>query len=170
MQLIGIDPGASNGGIATYDMETNLWRRAKQPEETEWMDVFSFWDQSEVLIGIEKQQIRQSDRNDDSFFGIQKLVQQTERMTTMLRTLGFKVVEIHPSSWQSPHRLKGVKEESDVRKKRYQKLAGQLVGQKIPLWASDAVLIVYFMNLKLRTDKSWILSRLPKKNNGLFNQ
>lgn len=160
MKIVGIDPGKSNGGIAIYDTKTGAWFLSKQPDELDWQMVFESWDRDEFLIGIEKQAIRQEDRDKPSFFGIQKLVNQTERMTATLRTLRLATVEIYPVSWQSPFRA-NVKADKRDKKYVFQDLATKLVKKKVALWGSDAVLIAYYLAKKLKEDPNWVKSRIP---------
>lgn len=159
MLIIGIDPGKSNGGVAVYSTKTKTWNLGKERDEQEWKDLFSQWQGEDVLIGIEKQMLREVDKGKPSFFGIQKLVQRTERMIGVLRALDLPVVEIYPVSWQSPFR-KQVEADKRDKKHVFQELACQLVGKKVALWGSDAVLIAYFVNKKLHEDRAWIDKRM----------
>lgn len=163
--IVGIDPGKTNGGIVIYNLASKRWTLSRQPPETDWKEIFGQWDET-YIVGVEKQQMRPDDRDSPAFFGLEKLVKQTERMTTVLKTLDVATVEVHVISWQTLHKLRK-KEKKDDRKKRYQQLAGQIVGRKVPLWGSDAVLIAYFMAYKMHHDPEYLAMRLvgnPQKS------
>lgn len=175
MKIIGIDPGKSNGGVAIYDEPTKTWTLARQPDEDQWKEIFQEWADlgQGVLVAIEKQMIRREDQGSPAFFGLQKLVAQTERMTATLRALGVPYVEIYAISWTASWRLpKGKKESKDARKKRYQILAQELVGRKVALWGSDAVLLAHFIQKKRFEDPAWIQERIVNgdENRHIFTE
>lgn len=157
MHIIAIDPG-TNGGLA-HLTKSGEWILSKMPAESDWPGIIEKWKGEHLLVSIEQQQIRRGDVEEFKLWNLQKLVASVDRLKGRLQQAGISYVEILPVSWQSPFKLAG-KEEKSLRKKRYQQLAGELTGKKVPLWGSDAVLIAYFTKKKLGEDPDWLKSRV----------
>lgn len=167
MTIVAIDPG-TNGGVARLS-NSGSWTLTKMPEEKAWPEIVDGWRAEDLLVVIEKQQLRRGDVEDFKLWNLQKLVASVDRLKGRLEQAAIPYVEILPVSWQAPFKLIG-KEEKSLRKKRYQSLAGELVGKKVPLWGSDAVLLGYFARKKSTEDPGWLKSRIVSSRElSIFN-
>ena len=158
--IIGIDPGKS-GGIA--------WKTKRDTQSVKPPDVQDLNDYVKHLKQIADNPICfieqvQGWRGDSSAarFGIEKLVKQRTEMKTVFVINGVTVIDVHPMTWTSALKLRGVKNETLTERKNQYKDHAQSAfpSQKMTLWNSDAFLILKFAIDKISNDMNWITERL----------
>lgn len=170
--VIGIDPGA-NGGIAIWDNETGLARVAKMPKDiTDLRGLLEYYRDDvsgNPIVFLEKLSVRPDDvavdggkPNMGKLYRIQKMMGAFEQLKATIEIMDVPYIMVHPMTWQSKLDVRVKGEEKPARKKRYAKLAGQWYPNiKTTLWNADALLIMRFGVVALKTCPKWILSNLP---------
>lgn len=171
--VIGIDPGA-NGGIAIFIPGTKV-KVVKMPKDiADLGDFFAYYKENyHPIIFLEKLSVRPDDvkvEGDKAAMGklyrIQRMMANYEHLKALAETNGIPYVMVHPASWQTKLnlRVRGVKEEKAVRKRRYQRFAQSLYpAVNVTLWNSDALLIMHFGRWALVNDPKWVKSNLPER-------
>jgi hypothetical protein len=167
--IIAIDPGQT-GGISSvwYDPFTNqcdeLWS-CPMPKGIRLINdhiqlITQSIDKKNIFVFIEKLSMFQSDTDSKANPGMKFRLQQMHKhyaeLTTALTLNGFKFFEVSPMTWQSrlSLRTKGVKEDKQIRKKRYKEFAQeQFKSIKVNLKTSDSLCILYFAMLQISNNK-----------------
>lgn len=179
--IIGIDPGKTNGGIARYipgrDVEV-LKMPKKESELIPYLEALK--QHHNVLVVIEKVQLRDDDIGTGREFRMQALFANFQKIIGVCDTVGLPYVLVHPMTWQTRLKLRTtsrkrsfVKEtpeaknkrlykEKQERKKFYKEAAQELYKEiRVTLWSSDALLIMHFMRFMLANDIQWVKNNLP---------
>ena len=172
--VIGVDPGY-NGGIVVYRPGEPA-KAVKMPKDnTGLADFFRYYAEiSNPIVFLEKLNLRPDDvelgpdgtPNMGKIYRLQKLMANFEHLKAIIETSGVPYVLVHPYSWQSKLKLrvKGQKEETAERKKRYQARAAELYPElKVTLWNADATLIMHFGRWALVNDVNWVRANLPAR-------
>lgn len=175
-EIIGIDPGKS-GGIAKYNLITGKIECWKMPDDFDkLLDFFDY--QMEIcelpIVCIEKVQIWNSDsETPGKQFGIQKMLRQYAELLSAIKTKKIPYIEVPSVTWQSTLHLRMKGEDKPTRKRRYKDIAQDLYPViKSTLHVSDAILIMHFLRVKLKSDSLWVLQHLkkPEKKVNLFKE
>lgn len=162
--IIGIDPGRS-GGIAIWRPKLPIGT-IKMPSDLmklkEWLEYMKGI--CNPIIFIEKVQLRPDDITEPGkAFRVQKLLQEFEKLKTIIAMCDVPFVLVHPQKWQNALKLRIPHEEKAARKKRYQQVAADYYPEvRTTLWNSDAILIMHFGRYVLKNDIEWVKSNLPK--------
>ena len=170
--VLGIDPGKS-GGIAIYTKDDGMVRTVKMPTSTEDLaDLLRYYKENYTPVAfIEKLNIRREDVNvPGKIFGIQKLMDNHAQLRTVCEVEGIPFALVHPLSWENRLglRIKGLREEKRVRKKRYASVAARWYpGNRVTLWNADALLIMHFGRFVLTNDIKWLMANIPSKMHDL---
>lgn len=174
--IIGIDPGAS-GGIALWRPNAEV-KVIKMPKDLmELRDYFEYVKEiaSNPVVFIEKVQMRPDDvlpanspqehrANMGKAYRIQKMLEDFQKLKTIIEFADIPYIQVHPMSWQSYLHLRKKGEDKQTRKNRYKAAAGEYYPTiKATLWNSDALLIMHFGRMKKIQDPKWILENLPKR-------
>jgi len=178
--VIGIDPGGS-GGIAVWKPNGYL-NCVKMPKDL--TDLKAFLEQYKThynpIVFIEKLSVRPDDvsvtngvANMGKMYRIQSMMQNFEQLKVTVHFLNIPYVLVHPMKWQNDLKLriklKGKKEETADRKRRFKEISGRLYPEFVPtLWSADATLIMHFARLMLQTNQKWILENLPTPMHNLL--
>lgn len=164
--FIAIDPGRTAGGIVLD--KNNKVSVYKIPDSLDRLDLFfkeNIDNPETTLCMIERVSLWSGDKETPGKdFRIQKMLGHYEQLKTVLKLNKITVIELAPQSWQKSLHLniKGLKEESGVRKRRYQVAAQDWYKNiKVTLWNSDALLIHRFILTKMQLDRDWIWERIP---------
>lgn len=148
--VVGIDPGVSNGGIATLNGESLHAVKLVGDESI----VFLIQKLQGKVVFIEKVNLFLGDLRglnspNPKLAGIargkimrmQKLFGHYNQMRGMFLAFGIPFVEVHPRSWQSYFNLKG----GEGKKERFKKFAQHLFpNDKITLWNCDAACLLAY--------------------------
>jgi len=170
--IIAIDPGA-NGSITHLKMKdgqpTSEPICVKMPKE--FSEINQYLAQiteglERSICFIEKIGIRPSDMAGGKAFGMMKLMKNFERLKDALTENKIGFIEVHPRTWQGQMKLvlpKGSpKESSTERKNRYKEVAQAYFPKiKVVLYNSDALIILAFGIMKLKTDQQYIRENIP---------
>ena len=181
-KIISIDPGNS-GGIAIWTnrsihvtpmpiitTQKPGKRKADKPKNINTTDVEAIQrmlrEQMEghwVLLIIEKVTSRPSDLDSPGkIFQIQKMLANVEALMTVIKLSGVDYVEVMPRVWQKALNL-------TKDKNAYKAFAQEKYPMlKVTLKTADAICILLFCRLKLKTDPKWIESRVNRKENNLI--
>ena len=171
--VVGIDPGA-NGGIAVFIPGQNV-KVVKMPKDiSDLADFFAYYKENyKPIIFLEKLSVRPDDvilQGDKAAMGklyrIQRMMANFEHLKALAETSGIPYVMVHPLHWQTKLnlRVRGVKEEKAVRKRRYQGFAQSLYpAVNVMLWNSDALLIMHFGRWALVNEPKWVKANLPER-------
>ena len=171
--IIGIDPGVC-GGIAIYRPGHNTEVIRMPRDLFDLKDWFKHMnDICKPIVFLEKVQLRSDDVSVDNpgkAFRIQKLLNEFEKLKTIITMCDTPFVLVHPQKWQNTLKLKIKNEEKKDRKNRYKNVAGDLYKNIKPtLWNADALLIMHFGRYMLQSNVDWIMENLPKNmHNKLF--
>lgn len=183
--IIGIDCGA-NGAISThYNGKTTV---VKMPVEfkkfLKYMKELKTITEN-IIVFIEKVQMRPSDMQGGKGFNIQKMMNHYTGLINGMDVLDISYIEVHPVTWTNSlklvrkeedgvnyrmHRLykkspnkypeelkKSLAQIKQARKNRYKKVAqNKFPHIKATLWNCDALLLLYFGFTKIQLDKDYI--------------
>jgi hypothetical protein len=171
-EIIGIDPGKSNGGVVKFNGERyETWPIKKMKTFEDMCDFFKY--QAEIckmpLIFLEKITSFQGDFNDPNMkgriFRMNKLKDHFVELKSAIKVSGINYIEIMPASWQKYLKIHQKGEEYKERKERYKDIAiDWFKGNKVVNWNADAFLIVEFGRTKLKYEPNWIHNRIKEFN------
>ena len=170
--IIGIDPG-KNGGIAVYDTYVKAVKMVDDYDKISNMFIYHLnISDNKAITFIEKVQLWKSDDKGKQF-GIQKMLAHYERLKSCLENCKMPYIEVPPVTWQSylKLRIKGKKEESQDRKRRYKEIAQRKFEKqniKVTLNTADALLIMNFGVNKCRYEPEYVEKNKIFKLNKLF--
>jgi hypothetical protein len=173
-KLIAIDPGLG-GGIIIYSIPNKsiycgvmpLITEVKKKKDknvnmnsTDVRAIAKLIDEHKndhnVLLIIEKVQARPQDADHPGkIFRIQKMLSNYDSLITVINLSGVDYVEVVPRVWQKTLNLSKEKNQNKAFAKNHYPMI-----EKITLKISDAVCILHFLRLKLKTDPKWVENRL----------
>lgn len=148
---IGIDPGAS-GGIAIINNDLKLPQTFKMPKDvTQFRDILLNYKNQKTIVFIEKVSMWFSDNdNPGKQFRVRKMLDNYAELKTVVKLIGFDLVEVTPGTWLKMHGLKNIKNRTD-RKNRNKTHANYFYpGMKITHAISDALLIMQYGIMKIQ--------------------
>ena len=172
--VIGVDPGAANGGLAVFIPGQNV-KVVRMPKDIrDLRDFFAYYAENfHPIVFLEKLSVRPDDVSNNGagpnlgkLYRIQKMMANFEHLKAIIETSGIPFVLVHPLSWQTKLKLRerGSHEEKSERKRRYAEHAAKLYpGVKVALWNSDALLIMHFGRWALVNEPSWVKANLPER-------
>jgi len=166
--MIGIDPGVSNGGIAIKRDFAKTYRCPREFKEMRAMFRYIKNYGKNPLAFIEVVQLFSTDsKTPGKQYGLQKLFRHFNSLKNALESENIPYVEVYPQSWQSFLKLKTKQPESDRdRKNRYKRAAqNYFPEERVTLWNSDALLLMYFGIKKIVLDPDWIKKRMFNPQN-----
>lgn len=167
--IIGIDPGQT-GGISSMLLDTKTNQCSEllsicMPKGLIAINDYLFylkWEYvpEKTIVFIEKLSMFQSDSNANAHpgmkFQLQKMHKHYAELTTALTLMGLKYYEVGATTWQSRLQLrtKGLKEEKQIRKKRYKQFAQETFPSlKVNLKTADSLCILYYGMLQISNNQ-----------------
>jgi len=175
-KIIGIDPGASNGGIAIWENGKPV-RVARVPKNEEMNRLKTFLieerkNKSDTVVFIEKVQMFGSDSSEENAgkqYRIKVMLANYERLIALMMFIGIPYVEVYPQSWQSTLKLRFKGISKTQKKNKFKEYAQNCFPEiKVTLWSSDALCLIQFALRKYSDAPKWIDERIKGKEKNLF--
>lgn len=175
-EIITIDPGKSNGGIAKWTGErVETWPIKKISDFEALVDFMKY--QKEIcklpLVFLEKINSFAGDYNDPAakgkIFRMNKLKDHYVELRSAIKLAKFDFIEVMPYHWEKYINIHEKGEEYKIRKKRYRDIAKDWFPTvNVTAWNADALLLIEFAKKKLKYDNRWILKNTQKSEKKLI--
>lgn len=178
--VVAIDPGVAQGGIAIFTGGKMIVRKNGRTLD-EISDLLTQIKENftEVAFVIEKVQAFSfgGDSAPGKSFNINKMLKNYEQLITVIKMLGFPLIEVHPRTWQNYLELNKKYDiplkrlsdkEKEARKRERKNKYKQFAQEKYPeirvtLWNSDALCIAHFLLLKITQQPDWVEKNIQQK-------
>lgn len=159
MKIVGIDPGKRGGIAIQEDGQTTVLNMPEDP-----LQVGQLLKDDDVLVFVEKINLRRDDLQGGKAFHIQTMIRDYERLKVGLEANGIPYVMVHPAKWQANlgQLQRGV--ERAERKRLYKDCAQRIFpNQRVTLLNADALLILVFGLKTLQANRAWVWQNCPMK-------